>query len=369
MLTRVYIDNFRCFVNFEWKPGRKQLILGPNGSGKSTLMEALLRLRQFIAGRQRVDELYRLQQRTRWLSQPQQTCEIEANLNGVDFVYRLTIKPDPSADVPLFHVASETLCSCGKPLLEFIDGEVRLYSTESRGPITYPAVADRSVLANVPAKGNEKLGAFRDWILKLYYFRVNPFEMLPEAREEAPFAEVSLRNFSAWHRRLRESFPTENTAFLDDMRSAIDGFSDLIHEYVAENTTLLVAEFAGVDGGRAKFAFNELSEGQRCLIALYATLHFCITRGGTVIIDEPDNFIALREIQPWLTAVTDAVDDGEGQVLLISHHPEVLNQWAPDFGVQFIREGVGPVRVRAFQGPAESSLTPAELIARGWEIE
>jgi len=36
VLTRLYIGNFRCFVNFEYRPGRKQLILGPNASGKSS---------------------------------------------------------------------------------------------------------------------------------------------------------------------------------------------------------------------------------------------------------------------------------------------------------------------------------------------
>ena len=41
MLTRIYIDNFRSFVNFEYKPERKQLLLGPNGSGKSSLLDAI----------------------------------------------------------------------------------------------------------------------------------------------------------------------------------------------------------------------------------------------------------------------------------------------------------------------------------------
>jgi predicted ATPase len=36
MLTRLYIDNFRCFVKFEYGPARTQLILGANGSGKSS---------------------------------------------------------------------------------------------------------------------------------------------------------------------------------------------------------------------------------------------------------------------------------------------------------------------------------------------
>lgn len=165
-------------------------------------------------------------------------------------------------------------------------------------------------------------------------------------------------------------------AFLDSLRSVLDGFTFLKFLLFAGPSGLsstdelaLVAEFGDQGSGNATFGFNELSDGQRCLICLYAILHFVVGRGFTVVLDEPENFVSLREIQPWLTAMADAVDEGKGQVLLISHHPEILNQWAPDFGVQFIREGVGPVRGREFQGTSQSSLTPAELVARGWELE
>ncbi|MCC6366696.1 MAG: AAA family ATPase [Bryobacterales bacterium] len=65
MLTRIYLDNFRCFVNFEYRPARKQLILGDNGSGKSSLMDAILALRQFVARGDRADDVFHLGQRTR----------------------------------------------------------------------------------------------------------------------------------------------------------------------------------------------------------------------------------------------------------------------------------------------------------------
>ena len=48
MLTRLYIDNFRCFVNFEYRPRRTELIIGRNGCGKSSMMDALVYLRHFI---------------------------------------------------------------------------------------------------------------------------------------------------------------------------------------------------------------------------------------------------------------------------------------------------------------------------------
>jgi len=31
MLTRLYIDNYRCIEKFEFKPAARQLILGGNG--------------------------------------------------------------------------------------------------------------------------------------------------------------------------------------------------------------------------------------------------------------------------------------------------------------------------------------------------
>lgn len=62
------------------------------------------------------------------------------------------------------------------------------------------------------------------------------------------------------------------------------------------------------------------------MIALYSVLHFVADGSVTLCFDEPDNFLALREIQPWLAEViarTDAQSDT--QVLLISHHPEVID--------------------------------------------
>ncbi|MEQ9359707.1 AAA family ATPase [Coleofasciculus chthonoplastes] len=49
MLKRIYIDNFRCLVNFEINfEDNISLFLGGNGSGKTTVFTALQKLRYFI---------------------------------------------------------------------------------------------------------------------------------------------------------------------------------------------------------------------------------------------------------------------------------------------------------------------------------
>jgi ATPase subunit of ABC transporter with duplicated ATPase domains len=87
----------------------------------------------------------------------------------------------------------------------------------------------------------------------------------------------------------------------------------------------------------------------------------------TICIDEPDNYLALAEIQPWLFALSDRIDDEGGQAILISHHPELIDLLAPQHGVLFSRTGLGPVRVEPFRPDALGILHPSEQIARGWE--
>lgn len=45
MLKRIYIDNYRCFVNFELQLQSRRVIVGVNGSGKSAFLEVLAEIR------------------------------------------------------------------------------------------------------------------------------------------------------------------------------------------------------------------------------------------------------------------------------------------------------------------------------------
>jgi hypothetical protein len=76
--------------------------------------------------------------------------------------------------------------------------------------------------------------------------------------------------------------------------------------------------------------------------------------------------VALREIQPWLTALTDFTGDGIEQAMLISHHPEIIDRLALSSGRWFERDGSGPVRVSDQPKAQVDGLKPSESMARGW---
>ena len=116
------------------------------------------------------------------------------------------------------------------------------------------------------------------------------------------------------------------------------------------------------------FDFSELSDGQRQLIVLYTVLE--ALRAGlftTLIIDEPDNYVSLREIQPWIEALSEICDDLGRQAIVISHHPEVVNRMARGDELWFHRTEGGHVQTAAY--PSVPGLTPAETMARGWDHE
>lgn len=362
MLTRIYIDNFRCFVNFEYRPAQKQLILGPNGAGKSSLLDALLFLRRIAELRQDLDKRKILREKTLWTNRPTQTFELEALLDDASYIYRLVI--DSFGDPPQAKIVSESVKFNGKPIFEFDDGNVRLFNDQFKAKVDYPADRRRSAFANITdTNDNRKLIRFKEWFGNLLCFRINPFKMGARAEDEETYPWIDLSNFAGWYRHLWQSSPGENERLWDSLRAALDGF-DVLKLNRAKS---LVAEFKASSGSSIELELSKLSDGQRCLIGLYTIVHFVLSKGNTIILDEPDNFIALREIQPWLSAVSDAIDQSKGQVLIISHHPELMNQWAPDFGVQFVRENLGPVRVKEFSGKAYDMLRPSDIVARGWE--
>jgi predicted ATPase len=196
---------------------------------------------------------------------------------------------------------------------------------------------------------------------------LNPFNMDSRAEGDDADPKLDLSNFAAWYRNLYQSHPKRAHALFESLEETLDGFDSVVLQDAAEGVRLLNVLFQREGEKPVSFRFNELSEGQRCLICLYTILHFLIVEGRTVIIDEPENFVSLREIQPWLMTASELVTDSHAQLILISHHPELIDQWAPRHGMRFLRDGAGPVKIKPWVGDSGSMLSAAGLVARGWD--
>jgi predicted ATPase len=362
MLTRVYIDNFRSFQNFEYKPEKKQLLLGANGSSKTSLLEAIRRLKSFVNGD---SNLFTQSTRTRWVDSPAQVFELEARLVNKRFEYRLELGYAPVTKEQT--VTLERLTVDGDTVFELAEGKIRFFPSTSES-VAVPLQTNRSSLP-LSVLSNDDVRRFVEWLRDhVHCFDIDPYpgQMDETADNEEREPDFELNNLAGWYRSLVTTYPDENVKFIESLKRCLDGFLTLKFSSQEDGVRKLRAEFVSPTKKRVSYSISELSEGQRCLISLYMILHFTIERGDTVFVDEPDNFIALREIQPWLLSAEEAVEEHNGQLILVSHHPETLNQWASLYGLRFFREQNGQVRTAKFL-PDETNLQPSEVIARGWE--
>ncbi|WP_437819787.1 AAA family ATPase [Sorangium sp. So ce1078] len=359
MIERVYLDNIRTFVNFEWRPGPLAILLGANGAGKTALLDTLRGLQAFLLGESSSVEALDETSRTRWDQRREQTLELDVRGNGGLYRYRLVVEHlerEPGKN----RVTSESLHHDGKLLVEFVGGELRLFRDDGSAGPHFKAKETRSGVGAVePGDDGRRLMWFKQWAAQIWLLRPDPRAM--SARVERAAAEwlaADLSNFAAWYLRSLAAKPGSMFKASAALGKVLPGFLEL-HEHLGH----LQARF-GDDAASVSFRFDELSDGQRALIALYVLRHAVAGPGKALAIDEPDNYVSLREIQPWLTEMTDlALGKSGPQIWMISHHPEVLNLLAVDFGWRFFRDGTGPTRVERFQ-PA-TGLDPAETVARG----
>lgn len=372
MIRRLYVNNFKCFVNFTLELGPKQVIVGDNGSGKSTLFEVLSLLRRFANDGERAADLFPSATRTRWFRTDGQTFELDAQLAEGLFRYRLRLELAGPKDEP--EVTYESVTVDGKFLFDFSNEQVQLYNDQHEEGAKYPFDWHRSALATISGRSdNRKLSAFKDFLGSVLCVQVDPRAMPALAETEDEGLARYAGNFASWYRHAQAEDASAAIELHADLRKVLPGFDSITLKSMGENRRLLSVRFARQAPGEtsrfSEFSFGELSDGQRSLIALYALLRFAIQRGQTVCIDEPDNYLALAEIEPWLNEVLDTVDDGDGQVLIITHHPEIIDRTVLEMGLQLTRHGLEPVQAAPFQQSVDSHLTPSERMARGWTGE
>lgn len=365
MLKRIYIDNFRCLVNFELSVDSINLFLGPNGAGKSTVFDVLRKIQSFISGEGRVDTIFKSVDCTRWQTSPIQSFELEIGGNGGNYKYELAIGHDLNDPKGLrARVRHERLWFDNKPLLKFELGEVQLYrDNHSEGP-KYPFDWSQSAIASITPRGdNTKLTWFKERLDHFIIVQIIPSLMADDSDQEETRLSPNMENYVSWYRYLSQD-QGKTFELINTLREIFDDFAYFKFDKAGEHRILKLS-FSG-DSGNSDYRFGELSDGQRALIALYTLITCTKSENYTLCLDEPENFLALPEIQPWLMQLYDLCGEGKLQALVISHHPEVIDILASSEGYWFVRQSSTPVRVKRIRDDKGTGLRISELLARGW---
>jgi predicted ATPase len=369
MLKRIYIDNFRCLVNFELAVDSINLFLGDNGSGKSTVFDVLRKIQAFVRGDAKVNDIFDSANCTRWQTSPIQSFELE--IEGNDGTYKYELAIDHNLERRLSRVQHERLWFNKQPLLKVELGEVQLYRDNySEGP-NYNFDWFQSILPLImPRNDNTKLTWFKERMERFIIVQIIPSLMVDDSDRESTLLSQKGENFVSWYRYLSQDqgkvFEITNA-----LREILDGFAYFKFVEKGETNRILKLYFSADKSSEYNdYKLGELSDGYRAIIALYSLIYYTQSGDFTLCLDEPENFLALAEIQPWLIQLYDLCSDDKIQALLISHHPEMMNYLlASPVGYWFSRQNHTPTRVKPFSDLIPEDIganNASELIARGW---
>jgi predicted ATPase len=370
MLKRLYANNYRCLVNFEINFDGLTLLMGPNGGGKSTLFELLFSIRRLLIDNARIGDVFPPDDMTAWVDKikiNRQTFELD--VQGYDGLFRYKLVVSHNLGEQKQRIENEELFYDNKPLFEFKQGEVKLYHDDHIAGPKYTFDWTMSALATIVTgrPDNKKLTWFKEWIRTLFIVSLQPKTMTSDSLEESAWLDRKGGNFASWYRYLSQEHQDKMFNLTELLRKTIPGFYAFKLEQAGKSRELQVA-FINDDDSSSPiyFDFEQLSDGQRVMIVLYSLLVGLENQEYTLFLDEPENYVALFEIQPWLIKLQNSCGEGIRQAVIISHHPELIDFLGPESGKWIEREPLGPTRVKELQSDNTSGMRLSEQIARGW---
>jgi predicted ATPase len=372
MITRLYANNFRCLLGFEAKFDSFGVLCGPNGAGKSSVFDAIMLIRNLATGdgvlggkgERDVEHL----EFTNWQKGSAQESTIQefelgVTAEGHSFEYVIHIEQKASFEKP--RIVKERATSDGRSLFDRdLEG---VHFQKSDGSQTgFPLDWRQAALAAIQPKGSlGELTILQEAIARLLILRPNPRSMESESRAESKHADLDLGNLTSWYRSLAGTQEWTD-ALRDLLKEVWPDFRSFNLEPVGLNAKALQLRFEGSNGiNSGTLFFEQLSDGEKALLGLYMVRAALATGAAqTVLIDEPDNFVGLPELQPWALSLRELLDE-DHQAILISHHPEILSNAGEDFGRYLWRDNhTSPTRIGPLKVP--EGLSPGEAVARGW---
>jgi energy-coupling factor transporter ATP-binding protein EcfA2 len=367
MITRLYANNFRCLVTFEVRFDSFGVLCGPNGAGKSSVFDVIGMLCNLAtgeallggAGERDIPSL----EFTGWLDSMVQEFEIDIEVDGHAFGYLIHLEQRSSELKP--RVLREQ-ATCDRRLLFERDLDGVKFQKPGGPPSGFPLDWRQAALGAIqPASDRREIERLQQALAGMVVLRPSPRAIAAESKGETRSPSLHMENLLSWYR-----FLSQEQEWTDALRESLQDvwpdFKAFKLVDIGLNTKALQLRFDGPSGRNGGWLFfHQLSDGEKILVGLYMARAALATGAvRTVLLDEPDNYVGLPELQPWVLALRELLDERH-QAILISHHPEILGNAGEEYGRYLWRDNhTSPTRISPLQAPPD--LSPGEAVARGW---
>lgn len=367
MLVYLYVNNYKSLVNFELdlrddNQNNIKVLIGKNGCGKTSVFEVVAGLRNLITGtdHRSCGDIFSARTVTRWQNNMIQTFELGIVEKGTSYRYHLEIEHSDKSD----KIKKEYVKKDDNYIFEAEYGQAKLYNDRLEQGTEILTDWQYSGVSVVHARpDNTILTEFKIAIGNLIVCTPYPQRIIEDSYEEHSVPNNDLSDIASYYRFLMQNDPeTAINGLWSDLKK-IDPFFSGIYMSGLDDMKTLTFEF--VQKEKHSYSFGELSRGEQMIFELYLLLNTVVKKGNTLLIDEPDNFVSLREIQPWCQELEDAVEDNGGQCFMISHHPEIIDYFGGTSGIWMDR--VQGMNSRVIDTPSmpDPALKYSEAISRG----
>ena len=335
MIERLYVHNFRCFDNFsiDLADHSSALIIGKNGVGKSTFLNALAIFQSICRGSGRVGDLIEKSDFSQERTNIPMRFEIDLKLANDRFKYAISFGfPDRFHEA---RVEEERLSINGTDIFSRKQAEVSLDAGPTFG-----------LDWHVPALPvieyhfwQHQLQQVKSFFTSLILIAPIPANMSGFSEEESVELRRDASNFSSWFNALLSRYPAAYSDLYDYLKHTIPDLSSFENVPRGEKGKQLLVKFKRDDSKRSlQLEFNQLSDGEKCYF-LSALIFAASKVSGPVVCvwDEPDNHLSLQEVGQFTTQLRKMTSQN-GQLLVMSHHPETIRKFSDETTFVFSRK-------------------------------
>ena len=368
MIERLYVHNFRCLENFtlDFDGNQSAVLIGRNGSGKSTVLSALQVFQSICRGPNRVKDVIRVKDFSRFDKSRPMRFEIDLAFAGTKFKYSVSF--EWPADFHEARILEESLLKDGVTVFTRQNSQVQLATGPAFG-------LDWHVFALPVINERPSERSIKD--VKLFFANlivIAPIPLLMGGFSEETETELGHQalNYASCLRALLQSKPKAYRVFESFVKQVMPDFSSI------ENVD------RGKDGGSQLIVsfeqphltlplnFDVLSAGEKCfLLAAYIVAANDVRSSIDVplvcIWDEPDNHLSISEVGHFITDLRKMTNQS-GQLIATTHHPETIRKFSDENTFVLTRKShfeptvIKPLSAFSYSGDLIHALIRDEII-------
>ncbi|MDR1315479.1 MAG: ATP-binding protein [Spirochaetales bacterium] len=362
MLKRLYIHNYKCLVNFEFKMDDDEyykhsvLSIGKNGAGKTSVAEILQIFQRIGRGQANLLPLHEDNVEISPVISKDSFSfgndkvplhlEIEAEISGHIYLYKVIFELLPGFSY--LRVKEEILCIDGSQQFEREVADIH-FSQRQQAPFNFdwhsiylPAFQARE------KEENNLVGKFKHWLKRMLIISPVPRSMNAALRCRAAHLQPDCSNITDWYADLLERNPDAYGDVKSNyLKIVFPDFDGLRFEQNEFGMRYLKAYFTQEDRKTA-VRFDKLADGEKCVILAALVIAANQADHDSILCfwDEPDNFLALSEIEHFISILKKRFLQ-KGQIIMTTHSPETVVRFSEDNTYIFFRnDHVSPTRVK-----------------------